>query len=907
VELAGLNIVMDADFEPVYAAFNQAKSMAQGFASDLKNVLNGIPDLGKRLNFTSNGASQAAQDIRELAYAKRLEAGAELDRARAQDIADRAAQRASRTNGAAKDEYAQLVAQNQALVREYYNAAASIIRYGDAAGITAERLEQLRVAAHDGQQQLQQIEQGVGRFQRNVGNYASGNAALAQQLRQITTEIPNFFISATIGMQSLSNNLPGIFNELTRIREANQALAASGQPTVSVFKQFLASFNPLNIAIGVGVGLLTAYGPKLWDLAKGGAQNAEILKRQKEQQEAFNNATQSANKWAADQIGQLRAWLSIMADANLSMRQRTIAYDAAVKAYPAYLDKVSKDSALNGGLADVINEKLIPAIIAAAKARAYQEKINYLTAQNIDLEEKQRKQIEDKAKAQVRLNNALISAKQAAADADPQGAGLRGATRMDVSEAKGAINDLTDAINDNSAARINNSKQIERFTRGLNSATEAAGDLNKEIKEPKTRVPGVVHDLTTALDDLLAKNKEVDLLLSDGSIQAEEALTKKLANYKAYIQEITKTSKFKVGIDDSRVSEANEQIKSLANTLDRLKKNNNVDDILQKYNTSIQSIDDNRIDGVITDVEALNQTIKATNSAKKDLLKIDSNGDFGNFVTIFSNKLQELKEQLSDAELQEDGRKLNATFESIENQLGYGLITASEAAAEKVSALRTELKKLIDNNKNGSNNQAIEDLNEQLKQAKIDQKVSNLTDSLNSTLKSSLAESAEILGQGIGNLIAGTGCIGDIFKGIASMLAEQMITFGKQIIEAAVAFQIAQGALKALVANPALAALAGGGLIIAGEVIKSQLAEKSKNIGKFADGGLAYGKTLGVFGEYSNARSNPEVVAPLDKLQSILKNSVGGNREPVVMIPDVQIKGADIYLSFTRYQKGFQR
>lgn len=41
-------------------------------------------------------------------------------------------------------------------------------------------------------------------------------------------------------------------------------------------------------------------------------------------------------------------------------------------------------------------------------------------------------------------------------------------------------------------------------------------------------------------------------------------------------------------------------------------------------------------------------------------------------------------------------------------------------------------------------------------------------------------------------------------------------------------------------------------------------------IPKFADGGIAYGPTLGLFGEYAGASTNPEVVAPLDKLQSML-------------------------------------
>ena len=39
---------------------------------------------------------------------------------------------------------------------------------------------------------------------------------------------------------------------------------------------------------------------------------------------------------------------------------------------------------------------------------------------------------------------------------------------------------------------------------------------------------------------------------------------------------------------------------------------------------------------------------------------------------------------------------------------------------------------------------------------------------------------------------------------------------------------------------------------------------------KFAEGGIAYGPTLGLFGEYAGASHNPEVVAPLDRLRSLI-------------------------------------
>ena len=42
-------------------------------------------------------------------------------------------------------------------------------------------------------------------------------------------------------------------------------------------------------------------------------------------------------------------------------------------------------------------------------------------------------------------------------------------------------------------------------------------------------------------------------------------------------------------------------------------------------------------------------------------------------------------------------------------------------------------------------------------------------------------------------------------------------------------------------------------------------------IPKFASGAIAYGPTLGLFGEYAGASSNPEVVAPLDKLRDLMQ------------------------------------
>ena len=46
-------------------------------------------------------------------------------------------------------------------------------------------------------------------------------------------------------------------------------------------------------------------------------------------------------------------------------------------------------------------------------------------------------------------------------------------------------------------------------------------------------------------------------------------------------------------------------------------------------------------------------------------------------------------------------------------------------------------------------------------------------------------------------------------------------------------------------------------------------------IPKFAKGGIAFGPTLGMFGEYAGAANNPEVMAPLDRLRDMLQPADG--------------------------------
>lgn len=64
------------------------------------------------------------------------------------------------------------------------------------------------------------------------------------------------------------------------------------------------------------------------------------------------------------------------------------------------------------------------------------------------------------------------------------------------------------------------------------------------------------------------------------------------------------------------------------------------------------------------------------------------------------------------------------------------------------------------------------------------------------------------------------------------------------------------------------------GPILAVAAVASVLAALA-NLPKFANGAIAYGPTMGLFGEYSGAQNNPEVVAPLNKLRQLIQPAGG--------------------------------
>lgn len=97
---------------------------------------------------------------------------------------------------------------------------------------------------------------------------------------------------------------------------------------------------------------------------------------------------------------------------------------------------------------------------------------------------------------------------------------------------------------------------------------------------------------------------------------------------------------------------------------------------------------------------------------------------------------------------------------------------------------------------------------------------------------------------------------------------------------------IANATSPANAANLATGGLATPAFIIAG---LSMLEGFLGGITAFADGGIVSGPTMGLVGEYPGAKTNPEVIAPLDKLRSMM----GGQN----VVVTGRLSGRDILLS----------
>lgn len=167
---------------------------------------------------------------------------------------------------------------------------------------------------------------------------------------------------------------------------------------------------------------------------------------------------------------------------------------------------------------------------------------------------------------------------------------------------------------------------------------------------------------------------------------------------------------------------------------------------------------------------------------------------------------------------------------------------------------------------------------------------------------------ADVAGQAFTSLgdsiINSMGLASNGFEGFARIMMQTLVDLGTMVVKqivmnqasamsSAIAGATQSGAATgpaAVFSTPAFIATAIGGVLSAFAAIP-----------KFAAGGIVSGPTMGLMGEYPGAKSNPEVIAPLSKLQGMLDQGNGGGGGP--MTGEFVLRGQDLVVALARAEK----
>ena len=183
----------------------------------------------------------------------------------------------------------------------------------------------------------------------------------------------------------------------------------------------------------------------------------------------------------------------------------------------------------------------------------------------------------------------------------------------------------------------------------------------------------------------------------------------------------------------------------------------------------------------------------------------------------------------------------------------------------------------------------------------VSQKVSEVMRGFDESLNKFLVGSVEAAAEAIGQMLAGDLGFDGLMKAILLQLAGFLKSIGSQLIQFGVMIIAFKTALKSVLANP-WAAIAVGAAMVAAAAIMTALinknAQKSIPVSpeqppKLAKGGLAYGPTYAMVGDNPNASVDPEVIAPLSKLKSMMTGG-GTQNIQIALSGQLTAKGRDL-------------
>ena len=232
----------------------------------------------------------------------------------------------------------------------------------------------------DVQKELNAAEQASGRFQRNVGNYASAWNGLGNSVQQVARELPSLAVSANTFFLAISNNLPIVVDEIAKARKEYAAFKAelkAGNKDVKavapVWQQLTKSILSWQTALVVGLTLLSVYGKDVikWIGSLGKARDVtlDLLSAEQELALARRKGIEASKKERVE----LDFLYTKLKNTSASQKERTAAANAWISKYPKYADVINGEK-VNLDKLKLAYNALSKEIEQSAIARSYMDK-----------------------------------------------------------------------------------------------------------------------------------------------------------------------------------------------------------------------------------------------------------------------------------------------------------------------------------------------------------------------------------------------------------------------------------------------------------------------------------------------------------------------------------------------------
>lgn len=463
-----------------------------------------------------------------------------LNKQREQSIAQLAKEQAKLE--ASNNLYNKVQAKMNALSMEYKNLATR-----KELGLSLTAKEEQKYTSLQGKIQtydktLKAVDATMGKYQRNVGNYAGAFNPLSNSINQLSREMPAFANSVQTGFMAISNNLPIFFDAMQQSIAQQKELQAQGQPTKNALQLLAGSFFTLGTALSVGVTLLTLFGPKIIEFISGSKAKKEAIKAEKKAIEEKNKAEAEALRttanYSSEEISNSKRLFENAKNLSLSYKERKDAIVELRQRYPEYLKGLSDEQILAGKTAEAeqeLNNALVKRGFALAAQQQLQENITKELELRIKNSENNLQVLKDEQEALKIGANEIVIYTDKKKQAEQQNAAVQRKSRK---EQYNAYVQSVLALKDERQAILSIYNENAKYIGIVNESSDATKKNTKAKKEAEIYNVGTVK----WLEQQISRLKELNDTLSTSSEEYQIGVGA-IKFYEAWLERLTGTAK----------------------------------------------------------------------------------------------------------------------------------------------------------------------------------------------------------------------------------------------------------------------------------------------------------------------------------------------------------------------------